>query len=156
MGLDLTRDQYYNLLRNSSLRKSDDSFKGLMAALDEAGFIFRTKLMPQQIVNGVRQSAIMEQIVFFHPIMRNLAQRFCSEFALIIDGTFNTNRLRMPFIQAVGITNTGTSFPVVFSFAISESKLAFDFIFETTNSIILQNRALKSQVSLSPIRQRAL
>jgi hypothetical protein len=143
MGLGLTRDQYYNLLRNSSLRKSDDSFKGLMAALDEAGFIFRTKLMPQQIVDGVEQPAVMEQIVFFHPIMRYLAQRFCSEFAVIIDGTFNTNRLRMPFIQAVGITNTGTSFPVVFSFAMSESKLAFDFIFETTNSMIFTEQGVE-------------
>jgi hypothetical protein len=143
MGLGLTRDQYYNLLRNSSLRKSDDSFKGLMAALDEAGFVFRTKLMPQQIVDGVRQPAMMEQIVFFHLIMRYLAQRFCSEFAFIIDGTFNTNRLRMPFIQAVGITNTGTSFPVVFSFAMSESKLAFDFIFETINSMIFTGQGVE-------------
>jgi hypothetical protein len=46
LSLGLTRDQYYNLLRNSLLRKSDDSFKGLMAALNEGGFIFRIKLMP--------------------------------------------------------------------------------------------------------------
>jgi MULE transposase domain len=78
----------------------------------------------------------MKQIVFFHPLMRELTQRFCLEFVAIIDATFNTNRLRMPFIQIIRIINTGKSFPALFSFAMSESKLAFNFIFETSRDLI--------------------
>jgi hypothetical protein len=128
------------VLRNTPLQKTDDSFKGLMAALDEASFQFRTRLVPQPMKDNIKQPAVMEQIVFFHPSQKDLAQRFVSEFAILIDGTFNTNRLRMPFIQLIGITNTSKSFPAVFSFAMSESKHAFDFIFETVDILIFTNQ----------------
>jgi len=111
-----------------------------MAAFDEAGFQFRTGLVPQPIKDGVRQPAVMEQTVFFYPTQKDLAQRFISEFTILIDRTFNTNRLRIPFIQLIGIANTGKSFPATFSFAVSESKHAFDFIFETVDILIFTNQ----------------
>jgi hypothetical protein len=68
--------------------------------------------------------------------MRKLTQRFYLEFVAIINATFNTNRLRMLFIQMIKIINTGKSFPTLFSFAILKSKLAFNFIFETSRDFI--------------------
>jgi hypothetical protein len=50
-GLGLTRTQYYNLLRNSPLQKSDDSFKGLTAAFYETGFQFWIRLVPTTVEN---------------------------------------------------------------------------------------------------------
>jgi hypothetical protein len=45
-GLGLTRTQYYNLLRNSPLQKSDDSFKWLTAAFYENWFSIPDKIGP--------------------------------------------------------------------------------------------------------------
>ena len=36
-----------------------------------------------------------------------LATRFVSDFVLIIDATFNTNRQNMPLLVAVGVLNSG-------------------------------------------------
>ena len=70
------------------------------------------------------------QIWFAHPKQLAVAQRFAADQVLIIDGTFNTNQLRLPLLVAVGITNSGLMFPVAFSFCPSESKESFIFFFE--------------------------
>jgi hypothetical protein len=81
----------------------------------------------------------MEQIFFLHEFQRRWAQRFVAGFALIIDGTVNTNRLRMPLIICVGITNTGKTFPIAISFAMSESKAAYEFIFACLIAMVFTN-----------------
>jgi hypothetical protein len=139
LGLGISRRQYYNLLRHQKMIRSDNSFKGLLAALDEAGFEFRSRLVPQEPINGVPQPDVMEQIFFLHEFQRRWAQRFVAGFALIIDGTFNTNRLRMPLIICVGITNTGRTFPIAISFAMSESKVAYAFIFACLIAMVFTN-----------------
>jgi hypothetical protein len=48
---------------------------------------------------------------------------------LVIDGTFNTNSLRLPLLIAVGVTNSGKTFPVAFSYYPSESKDSYSFFF---------------------------
>ena len=78
--------------------------------------------MPQQIVDGEAACCDGADCLLSSHYEVSGAT-LCSEFAFIIDGTLNMNRLRMPFIQAVGITNTGTSFPVAFSFAMSNPSL---------------------------------
>jgi hypothetical protein len=60
-----------------------------------------------------------------------LAQRFVVGFVLIIDGTFNTNNLRLPLLIIVGITNLKKTFPVVFSYCSSESKDSYNFFFQS-------------------------
>ena len=59
------------------------------------------------------------------------ARRFCTRFSVIINGTFNTNRLRLPLIMIYGVLNTGRTFLVSFSFYPSESREAFEFIFKS-------------------------
>ena len=53
-----------------------------------------------------------------------------------IDTTFNTNNLRLPLTILTGISNTGDSFPLAFSFLPSESKVCFDFIFESLRELV--------------------
>jgi hypothetical protein len=60
-----------------------------------------------------------------------LAQRFVAGFVLVVDGTFNTNSLRLPLLIAVGITNSGKTFPVAFSYCPSGSKESYDFFFQS-------------------------
>ena len=47
-------------------------------------------------------------------------------FLLIVDGTFNTNDLRLTLVNMVGVLNTGETFPVTFSYCASESRDSFD------------------------------
>jgi hypothetical protein len=49
----------------------------------------------------------------------------------MINGTFNTNSLRLPLLIAVSITNSGKTFPVVFLYCPSESKESYDFFFQS-------------------------
>jgi hypothetical protein len=53
LNLGLSRRQYYNLLRHQKMTRSDNSFKGFMATLDEDGFEFRSRLVPQEPINGI-------------------------------------------------------------------------------------------------------
>jgi hypothetical protein len=64
------------------------------------------------------------------------AQRFCSSFIVEIDTIFSTNNLRLPLTILTGISNTGDSVPVVFSFLPSESRVSFDFIFQFLNELV--------------------
>jgi hypothetical protein len=60
-----------------------------------------------------------------------IGQRFVAGFVLVVDGTFNTNSLRLPLLIAVGITNSGKTFPVAFSYCPSGSKESYDFFFQS-------------------------
>jgi hypothetical protein len=52
-------------------------------------------------------------------------------FLLIIDGTFNTNDLRLTLVNMVGVLNTGETFLVTFSYCASESRDRFNFIWDS-------------------------
>ena len=58
-----------------------------------------------------------------------LAQRFVAGKVLIIDGTFNTNKLRLLLLIGVGITNSSISFPVALSYCPGETAESYDFFF---------------------------
>ena len=53
----------------------------------------------------------MVQLWFAHREQLNIAARFCSDFLLVIDGTFNTNKERLPLLIAVGVLNQVIRFP---------------------------------------------
>ena len=78
----------------------------------------------------------LEMLFFMSENQIQWTQRFCSFFIIEIDITFNTNNLRLPLIVLTGIANTGMSFPTAFCFAPSESKAAFDFVFEKMREIV--------------------
>jgi hypothetical protein len=56
-----------------------------------------------------------------------MARRFVSGFSLIVNRTFNTNKLRLPLLVAVGSLHTSASFLVFFSFYPFEDRESFNF-----------------------------
>jgi hypothetical protein len=55
---------------------------------------------------------------------------------VLIDGTFKTNNLNLVLVAVNGITNTGKTFPVCFSFVRSEAKISIDFIFMCLKDLV--------------------
>jgi MULE transposase domain len=71
------------------------------------------------------------QIIFFYKEVIRLAQRFIAEKLLIVNSTFNTNKLRLPFLIGVGITNNGKTFPYALSYCPGETAKSYNFFFQT-------------------------
>lgn len=103
----------------------------MLFALSERGFIYRTRVEEVVNNNGVVIDRKMVQIFFCERKQIEFAQRFSSGWVLAIDGTFNTNVLRLPLIVLVGKMNTNATFPIAFSYAPSEAKVSFNFIWES-------------------------
>ena len=57
-------------------------------------------------------------------------QRFISDFCIVIDGTFNTNRLKLPLLVAVGQLNSGRTFPAAFSWCPEEDEASYGFFWQ--------------------------
>ena len=95
--------------------------------LHEAGFVYRTRVRVEEDGedNVVKRQTL--QLWFVDREQLNVAARFCSDFLLVIDGTFNTNKERLPLLIAVGVLNSGYTFPVCFSYCPSESEESFMF-----------------------------
>jgi MULE transposase domain len=74
------------------------------------------------------------QIWYIHPEAVRLAQRLCAGNLLIVDGTFNTNELRLPLLTSVGITNTGKIFPVALSYCPGEIAANYNIFFKSLRS----------------------
>ena len=92
-------------------------------------------------INRTVVSRQLQQIWFAHPKQIEYSQRFIADWTLFVDGTFQTNALNLVLIVTAGISNCGSTFVSSLSFARSEAKLSFDFIFES----------LKKRVFYAPI-----
>ena len=135
LGLTIDARTYYNLVRNTHGRKErDDTISGLLIALDLAGFRYRTRVEEFLDQSGAVINRKLLQIWFIHPAAILLAQRFCAGQLLVVDGTFNTNKLRLPLLTSIGITNTGKSFPIALSYCPGETAASYDFFFESLRS----------------------
>jgi MULE transposase domain len=131
VGFPLDRNTYYNI-RSRPVSAKHDEFAGLIVALEEAGFLFECcveeELDPNTNAVIGRQ---LQQVWFAHPQQIQYAQRFISDWTLFIDGTFKTNALDLVLIVTAGITDNNSTFVSSLSFARSEAKFSFDFIFNS-------------------------
>lgn len=130
----------------SSISSKQDLFHGLVAALEDVDFRYSLRFDDELDSNSKVISSQLQQIFFAHPIQIGLAQRFLPGFLFLIDGTFNTNKLNLVLISVVGINNLGLSFPVVVSFARTESKACFDFVFKAMNEWIFKPVTLQTEL----------
>ena len=131
LGLFLSAKKYYNLVRNQPADKGDsESIQGLLKALDDDKFIHHQRVESEFDTEGKMTNKRLIQIWFAHPKQLAMAQRFVADQVLVVDGTFNTNNLRLPLLVAVGVMSSGSTFPVAFSYCPSESKESFLFFFE--------------------------
>ena len=128
-GFPLDRKSYYNL-RHRSLSAEKDDFASLVVALEDAGFVFECRM--EEEVDTQSDQVVdtqLQQIWFARPEQIRYAQRFIADWTLFIDGTFNTNSRNLVLLVMAGITNCDKTFVAGLSFARSESKMSFDFIF---------------------------
>ena len=130
-GLSIGRKEYYNLRRHP-LRNSSKGFEALIVALEEASFVYSARC--EEVLDPAGSGKVialqLEQVWFAMPCQLEFARRFISGFALLIDGTFQTNALNLVLLVMQGISNTNKTFPACFSFARSEGKMSFDFAFK--------------------------
>jgi hypothetical protein len=59
-----------------------------------------------------------------------------------MDGTFNTNRIKMPLIDILGVTNTGHSFIFAFCFVTSESSANWGFTLQCLERVVYEGLPL--------------
>ncbi len=131
VGFPLDRNIYYNI-RSRAVSAEQNEFAGLVVALEEAGFIFECRVEEEfDSETDIVADRQLQQIWFAHPKQIRYAQRFIADWTLFIDGTFRTNALNLVLIVTAGITNCNSTFVSSLSFARSEAKLSFDFIFES-------------------------
>ena len=80
--------------------------------------------------DGSVEERVLEQIFFATETQLAWAKRFIAHHVLLIDGTFETNKLGLVLVVVVGVTSTNKSFPAAYSFAKSEACVDFDYIFD--------------------------
>ena len=136
--LKLNRKQYYNLVRGGvgkggeeldSLRSPDKVINALLGVIHEAGFKYeaRWRLRTDEWTGQAVKEGL-EQVVFFLPVMEDHGRRFCSDFAIQIDATFNTNRANLLLGVATDVANTEYSFPLCYSLQKEEDKVSWQFL----------------------------
>lgn len=151
-GFPLDRNSYYNL-RHRALSAEKDDFAGLVVALEDAGFEFECRMEEELNSQGQIVDTQLQQIWFAHPDQIRYAQRFIAGWTLFIDGTFKTNARNLVLLVMAGITNCDQTFVAALSFARSESKMSFDFLFWSlkqrifTSSIPLPRVVLSDQAT---------
>ena len=134
LGLVLTSREYYNSLRKLIPDKAKpETIDALLVELHEAGFVYRTRVQEDVDDEDNMVERKMIQLWFAYREQLNIAARFCADFLIVVDSTFNTNRDRLPLLIAVGVLNSGRTFPVCFSYCPSESEDSFKFVWDSLN-----------------------
>jgi hypothetical protein len=148
--LRIDRKTYYNLVRGKPLedRISNDSFKGLVLALEEVGFRFACLMNDELADDGSIKGRILEQLFFISDQQAAYGKRFLPDQVFLVDGTFETNRLGLVLLVVVGVTNTNRNFPVTYSFAKSEAKVSFEFLFDCLKRFIFVDGIADARVVL--------
>lgn len=136
-GLQLNPKAYYNTKRSSKIPVSaEERIDRTLKELTTAGFHTRSRWSNKLDGDGSIIAQQLEQIFFINGNQIRLGRRFISDFVMECDATFSNNLLQMPLANIVGITNTGRTFSLAFSFIRSESAENFDFIFSSLDELV--------------------
>ena len=126
-GLNMDTKTYYNLIRSTGKKTSEEQLSLALRTLELEGFHVRC-LKKYVVENRVRKQQVIDHFFFCNPKQIQYARRFVSGFAVQTDATFNTNHLNMPLSSLVGTTNTAKTFTMAYCFVTSKSTEAFSFI----------------------------
>jgi hypothetical protein len=136
-GMTLPAKDYYNLIRTPLGQVEDThTVNALLLVLEDNGFIFRCRVELKEDLVGRVIVRKLVQIFFIHLEQVHLSQRFVAGFVMIIDGTFNTNVLRLPLLAVISISNLGATFPLAFSYCPSKNEETFNFFFDSLKEVI--------------------
>ena len=111
-------------------KEEPETIAGFLKALVDKGFIYKNRVKIEEDLKGKEVGRKLIQIWFIHPRLMDITRRFVSDFILVIDGTFNTNKERLPLLIAVGVLNSEKTFPIAFSWCPSEDKVSYVFFWE--------------------------
>ena len=116
-----------------------DGLKALIACLEQDGWIYRTLwLIQHDEISKEATARVLNAVFFILPELITLARRFCPDWMMQADGTFNTNIIKMPLIDMIGVTNIGLIFPFAFCFVMSESSKAWRFAFSCVETVVFE------------------
>ncbi|KEF50808.1 uncharacterized protein A1O9_13138 [Exophiala aquamarina CBS 119918] len=136
-ALHLSVKEYYNTMRKKPVDKDNDkSIIGLVHEIQESNWHceFRSEVYEDEEGKVVGRKLI--QVWFTHPKLMSYTKRFVSDFIIYIDGTFNTNKLKMPLLIAVGQLNSGKTFPVAFSWCPEEDEASYTFFLAVPQGLL--------------------
>jgi len=105
-----------------------------MKALLDAGFHVRRRWV--DIFEDSIHIRRLDQIFFISDAQVVKSQRFCSDFVIEMDATFNTNILKMPLATVVGVDNHNRSFTAALSFIRSEAAEDYGFILNCLDQLV--------------------
>jgi hypothetical protein len=141
-GLRIDRRSYYNLARRQSMGTTQDDLLALVSVLEYDGWIYRTFWDFINNDQGVIIKQVLKAVFFTNNELIRLARRFCPDWMIQMDGTFNTNRLKMPLIDVLGVTNTEHSFLFTFCFVTSESADNWSFVLQCLEQTVFKGLPL--------------
>jgi hypothetical protein len=141
-GLKIDRKAYYNLARGKAMESSSDGLLALVSVLERDRWTYRT--FWEFTYNDVRTvtKQVLKAVFFTNDELMKLARRFTPDWMIQMDGTFNTNRIRMPLIDVLGVTNTGHSFIFAFCFVTSESSDNWGFTLQCLERVVYEGLPL--------------
>ena len=148
-GLSLDRNTYFNLVRGKPLEQSNNSFEGLVLALEEVGFRFNCLISDELAEDGTCRGRILEQVFFITNAQITYSKRFIADQVLLIDGTFETNQPGMVLLVVVGVASTNKYLPAAYSFAKSEAAISFNFLFESFRHFVFGDDVAEARVVLA-------
>jgi hypothetical protein len=141
-GLKIDRKTYYNLARNKSLEMNQDGLLALVTVLEHDDWTYRTFWEWKTNAEGLVNSQVLKAVFFTNTEMTRLARRFTPDWMIQVDGTFNTNCIRMPLIDCLGVSNTGHSFLFAFCFVTSESADNWGFVLQCLEMTVYEGLPL--------------
>jgi hypothetical protein len=141
-GLKLDRKTYYNLARGKSMGTTQDDLLALVSVLEHDDWIYRTYWEFRKDDQGKIIAQVLKAVFFTSKELIQLARRFCPDWMIQMDGTFNTNKLRMPLIDVLGVTNTEHSFLFAFCFVTSESAENWGFVLQCLEMTVFKGLPL--------------
>jgi hypothetical protein len=129
LGVVLSGRDYYNSVRKQLPDKSKpETIVALLRMLEDNEFVYRTRFKIERDLTGKPIARKLVQLFFAHRKQLDAAARFVAGWVIVIDGTFNTNELRLPLLVCVGVLSTNETFPVAFSYCPSESAGSIGFV----------------------------
>jgi hypothetical protein len=132
LGVVLSARDYYNSVRKEIPDKDKPkTIVALLRMLEDQQFVYRTRFKVEVDEQDKPISRKLVQLFFAYRQQLDAAARFVADWLIVINGTFNTNELRLPLLEAVGVLSTNMTFPVAFSYCPSESAESIGFFWES-------------------------
>ena len=87
-----------------------------MLALEEEGFKFNCLISDKLADDGSCKGRTLEQVFFLTDAQIVYSKRFIANYILLVNGTFETNKLSIVLLVIIGVIITNKNFSTIYSF----------------------------------------